>query len=290
MAHSLGLKSIAIYRDGSKLSQPLSSAAPSLSIAEIEQKAQLTNRAIANSPPPCPDVSGDPPDIDDGIWDPQPDGTYKPRHGGQHYGVLENKPLKRGQRERLPWVRKGITQKVRIGGQTLYLRTGEYDDGRLGEFFLNMSKEGSTARALIEGFAKACSIAIQYGTPLDVLSDAFTGVRFEPSGIVEGHDAIHMCSSILDLVFRDLAQRYLYTKTEAGLESFAKDLANKQQPLGEEFEKVLYDNRYELYVASTAGAAQVRPTGELCPECGNELRHAGSCWQCHNCSYNTGCG
>jgi ribonucleoside-diphosphate reductase alpha chain len=263
MAHHLGLKSIAIYRDGSKLTQPLSTA-------NIEKKIKvedtLTQYAGAN--------------YTDEIIE-----AHRQEIKHEVKTILSG-GLLRGERERLPWHRSGQIHKMRVGGQSLYLHTGEYNDGRLGEFFLTMSKEGSTARALVEGFAKCASIALQHGVPLETLCDAFTSVRFEPSGIVEGHDEIKMCSSILDLVFRHLSGRYLHGRT-----NFAQDLAKKQQPLGEVFQKVLDENRYELYVASTIGAAQISRAEDICPECGHHALHrSGTCFTCHVCRYTTGCG
>ncbi len=112
-------------------------------------------------------------------------------------------------RARLPDRRKGYTQKARVGGHNLYLRTGEYDDGQLGEIFLDMHKEGASFRSLMNNFAIAVSLGLQYGVPLEEFVDAFTGTRFEPSGEVEGNAAITTASSILDYVFRELAVSYL---------------------------------------------------------------------------------
>jgi ribonucleoside-diphosphate reductase alpha chain len=112
-------------------------------------------------------------------------------------------------RERLPQRRKGYTQKANVGGHKVYLRTGEYEDGRVGEIFIDMHKEGAAFRSVMNNFAIAISIGLQYGVPLDEFVDAFTFTRFEPSGMVEGNDAIKMSTSILDYVFRELAISYL---------------------------------------------------------------------------------
>ncbi|OWK23960.1 hypothetical protein AJ87_26580 [Rhizobium yanglingense] len=111
--------------------------------------------------------------------------------------------------EKLPGRRKGYTQKAKIGGHTIFLRTGEYDDGRLGEIFLDMNKEGSALRAFINNFAISVSLGLQYGVPLEEYVDAFTFTKFEPAGIVTGNDAIKNATSILDYVFRELAISYL---------------------------------------------------------------------------------
>jgi ribonucleoside-diphosphate reductase alpha chain len=113
------------------------------------------------------------------------------------------------ERERMPDRRKGYTQKAVVGGHKVYLRTGEYDDGRLGEIFIDMHKEGAALRSLLNNFAIAVSLGLQYGVPLDEYVDAFTFTRFEPSGPVQGNEAIKNATSILDYVFRELAVSYM---------------------------------------------------------------------------------
>ncbi|NQV81409.1 MAG: vitamin B12-dependent ribonucleotide reductase, partial [Alphaproteobacteria bacterium] len=105
--------------------------------------------------------------------------------------------------------RKGYTQKANVGGHKVYLRTGEFDDGNLGEIFIDMHKEGSAFRSLMDGFAIAISLGLQYGVPLDEFVESFTFTRFEPSGMVEGNEAIKMATSVLDYLFRELAISYL---------------------------------------------------------------------------------
>ncbi len=112
-------------------------------------------------------------------------------------------------REKLPARRKGYTQKAVVGGHKVYLRTGEYDDGRLGEIFIDMHKEGATFRSLMNNFAIAISLGLQYGVPLEEYVEAFTFTRFEPAGFVQGNDAIKNATSLLDYVFRELAVSYL---------------------------------------------------------------------------------
>ena len=113
------------------------------------------------------------------------------------------------ERERLPDRRKGYTQKAVVGGHKVYLRTGEYQDGRLGEIFIDMHKEGAAFRSLMNNFAIAISVGLQYGVPLEEYVDAFTFTRFEPAGLVQGNDAIKNATSIIDYVFRELAISYL---------------------------------------------------------------------------------
>src|SRR5207253_1607953 len=113
------------------------------------------------------------------------------------------------ERERMPDLSKGYTQKAVVGGHKVYLRTGEYDDGRLGEIFIDMHKEGAALRSLLNNFAIAVSLGLQYGVPLEEYVDAFTFTRFEPAGPVQGNDSIKYSTSILDYVFRELAVSYL---------------------------------------------------------------------------------
>src|ERR1700710_2449982 len=113
------------------------------------------------------------------------------------------------EREKMPDRRKGYTQKAVVGGHKVYLRTGEYDDGRIGEIFIDMHKEGASFRSLMNNFAIAISLGLQYGVPLEEYVEAFTFTRFEPSGFVQGNDAIKNATSILDYVFRELAISYL---------------------------------------------------------------------------------
>ncbi len=178
----LGLKANALYRDGSKLSQPLQSQL----IADEED--------------------------DDDVIEAFLDKPAAARAAGLAEKIVE-KVVERivvmRERERMPDRRKGYTQKAVVGGHKVYLRTGEYDDGRLGEIFIDMHKEGAALRSLLNNFAIAVSLGLQYGVPLDEYVDAFTFTRFEPSGPVQGNDSIKFATSILDYVFRELAVSYM---------------------------------------------------------------------------------
>ncbi len=125
-------------------------------------------------------------------------------------------------RESLPARRKGYTQKARVGGRKIYLSTGEYADGRLGEIFIDMHEGGAAFRSLMNNFAIAISIGLQYGVPLEEYVAAFTFTRFDPAGLVHGNDAINNATSILDYVFRELAVSYL------GRDDLAHDAAQEQ--------------------------------------------------------------
>ena len=182
LSWKLALKANALYRDGSKLSQPLQSQL----IADGE-------------------------DDDDVIE------TFLEKPAASRASALAEKVVEKvverivvmRERERMPDRRKGYTQKAVVGGHKVYLRTGEYDDGRLGEIFIDMHKEGAALRSLLNNFAIAVSLGLQYGVPLDEYVDAFTFTRFEPSGPVQGNDSIKYATSILDYVFRELAVSYL---------------------------------------------------------------------------------
>ncbi|QND46941.1 vitamin B12-dependent ribonucleotide reductase [Rhizobium lusitanum] len=179
LSWKLGLKANALYRDGSKLSQPLNS-----SLIEDEDDEDALEEFL-QAPAAAQAVT-----VTEKIIE----------------RIIEK--VVRSQ-EKLPGRRKGYTQKAKIGGHTIFLRTGEYDDGRLGEIFLDMNKEGSALRALINNFAISVSLGLQYGVPLEEYVDAFTFTKFEPAGIVTGNDAIKNATSILDYVFRELAISYL---------------------------------------------------------------------------------
>jgi len=135
---------------------------------------------------------------------PEPD-SYEDQRGDGQGSPVAHHP----QRERLPNRRDGYTQKARVGGQKIYLRTGDYPDGRLGEIFIDMHKEGATFRSLMNNFAIAVSLGLQHGVPLEEFVDAFTATRFEPAGLVEGNEKIKRATSILDYIFRELAVSYL---------------------------------------------------------------------------------
>ena len=182
LSWKLGIKANALYRDGSKLSQPLQS------------------QLIADE------------DDDDDVIEAFLDKPATARAAALAEKVVE-KVVERivvmRERERMPDRRKGYTQKAVVGGHKIYLRTGEYDDGKLGEIFIDMHKEGAALRSLLNNFAIAVSLGLQYGVPLDEYVDAFTFTRFEPSGPVQGNNSIKYATSILDYVFRELAVSYL---------------------------------------------------------------------------------
>jgi ribonucleoside-diphosphate reductase alpha chain len=183
LSWKLALKANALYRDGSKLSQPLSASL----IAEDEEDEDEAVEALAALPAPARAALA----------------------AERIVERLVEREVAVRTREKLPGRRKGYTQKAVVGGHKVYLRTGEYDDGRLGEIFIDMHKEGAAFRAMMNNFAIAISLGLQYGVPLEEYVEAFTFTRFEPAGMVQGNEAIKNATSILDYLFRELAISYL---------------------------------------------------------------------------------
>ncbi|MCX4241637.1 vitamin B12-dependent ribonucleotide reductase [Paraliomyxa miuraensis] len=190
----LALKAIALYRDGSKLSQPLSAAL----LGELED-----------------DMEDEEDDDDELTVGDEPDGqlplvaltTSRPKVVEKISEKMVYRYL--AKRRKMPDRRGGYTQKATIGGHKVYIHTGEYADGSLGEIFIDMHKEGAAFRSLMNCFAIAISLGMQYGVPLEEFVDAFTFTRFEPNGPVQGHPHIKMSTSIIDYIFRELAISYL---------------------------------------------------------------------------------
>ena len=143
-------------------------------------------------------------------------------------GIKTNKFYKKtNNRAKMPDRRKGYIQKVSIGDHKIYLHTGEYDDGKVGEIFIDMNKEGVLVKALMNNFAIAISLGLQYGVPLDEFVDAFIETKFEPSGEIKGNDRILSASSILDYIFRELAISYLGREDLAHTPSISKNTSNR---------------------------------------------------------------
>jgi ribonucleoside-diphosphate reductase alpha chain len=194
----LGLKANALYRDGSKLSQPLAAALLD-DVVEDDDEESFAERLI-EAP-----AAARAPMVAERVAERVIERVIEKRIVEEKLIEVERAPG----RDKLPDRRKGYTQKAIVGGHKVYLRTGEYDDGKLGEIFIDMHKEGAAFRSLMNNFAIAVSLGLQYGVPLEEYVEAFTFTRFEPSGIVTGNDAIKMATSILDYLFRELAISYL---------------------------------------------------------------------------------
>ena len=241
-SHRKGLKANAIYRDHSKLSQPLSSE------SDVDQEVpdQATTTAVQ----------------------------------------LAEKIVVRylAERRKLPNRRPGYTQKVKIGTHTVYLRTGEYEDGTLGEIFIDMHKEGAAFRSVMNAFAIAVSLGLQHGVPLDEFVDAFTFMTFEPNGPVIGHDRIKNSSSVIDYLFRELAVTYLKRD----------DLAHVSEKAAEfkrEVTKAIGEDEDGKKVFSDSAASKLQGyTGDCCRGCGQyKMVRSGTCLKCDNCGETSGC-
>jgi ribonucleoside-diphosphate reductase alpha chain len=260
----LGLKAVALYRDGSKLSQPLSSAG---------QKTEDPHAA--------------PPKL---------------------------------RRRRLPKRRHGFTQEARIGGHKVFLRSGEYEDGTIGEIFIDMHKEGAAFRSMMNCFAIAVSMGLQYGVPLEDLVDQFTFTRFEPQGRVDGHENIRNCTSVVDYVFRVLGLEYLNRTDLAHVlpeEGRGHEHA-AAHPVGFEHHRGNGNGKHTAPEAAkpatpaatpvTAAAPPARGRAEaaadagpqamlgkfsgdapFCDNCGHITIRNGTCFKCLNCGNSMGC-
>lgn len=237
LSWSLGVKANALYRDGSKLSQPLSGAL-------IEEDDEDLEEILCDAP------------------------------SGERAKVLAEKIVERiiikevrnRSRDKLPGRRKGYTQKAIVGGHKVYLRTGEYENGKIGEIFIDMHKEGAGFRAMMNNFAIAISVGLQYGVPLEEFVDAFTFTRFEPAGLVQGNDSIKNATSVLDYIFRELAVSYLdrtdlaHVKPEG--ESFDTLGLGVKEGTKEE-KKVSEDNLAMIKQVSSTGYLRKRLPQEL---------------------------
>ena len=301
-------KSIALYRDGSKLSQPLMSGT-SLTVALAEDEELLAEGLV--SAEKAVEIMAD--------ALPTPDAHQIARKVVTRYIA---------QRRRLPERRTGYIQKAKIGGHTVYLHTGQYEDGSLGEIFIDMAKEGAAFRSLMNCFAVAISLGLQHGVPLEEFVDAFVFSRFEPLGPVQGNERIKMATSIIDYLFRELAINYLgrydlaHGVTEDDLrpdalrsvaEDDLEDAASERSPHGEasgdqhEIQMTLDDMGNppdpsldpgpltpgatgDLRQASVTEAVRMGFSGDPCPDCGQfMLVPNGNCFKCTGCGATTGC-
>ena len=265
----LGLKSIALYRDGSKSSQPLNTSDDSNDKAESKETVRAVDAPVREwlTPPPT-------------------------------------------RRHRLPKKRHGFTQEARIGGHKVFLRTGEYEDGSLGEIFIDMHKEGAAFRSLMNCFAISVSMGLQHGVPLDGYVRQFTFTRFEPQGIVEGHPNIKFSTSIIDYVFRVLGVEYLKRydfaqvppKEEQEELQNPTDVAAVQRLEGStpsEPPREIKPADQVTFGFDDAAAAQPnaldQQLGEMmgdapmCDKCGHITVRNGACYKCLNCGNSMGC-
>lgn len=271
----LGLKAVAIYRDGCKASQPLNSTTDTASAAvkapedfELPEAQELVSKLQA-------------------------------RHGMEVFAKA-SLPTKR---QRLPKNRAGTTQEATIGGTKLFLRVGEYPDGRVGELFIDMHKEGAAFRAMANSFAIAVSIGLQYGVPLEDFVEQFTFVRFEPHGPVQDDAHIKHATSVLDYVFRHLGVNYLnredlsHVKPISPMRFGGRALvmpgetarpAVVSMPPPAPSEMSSYDAQ-SSYSQSPELAASKKSGAPFCDSCGHQTVRNATCWRCLNCGTSMGC-
>lgn len=295
LSWELGTKANALYRDGSKLSQPLSNKSD---VEETEEEDAIS--AVDNALAGAATLSIEELTQEQVLEAAQKilDNSKSTEFMRQLSGIVE--------RKKLPWKRRGFTQKAKVGGQTLFVRTGEYNDGTLGEIFIDMHREGATFRSLMNCFSIAVSIGLQYGVPLDEYVSKFTFARFEPSGMVEGHPNIKNSTSIIDYIFRLLGFEYLDrtdlvhikpTKEEAQAKVEAKQ--NKMSDTPKPTVSVTSAptvkpvSAAQPATAASFSAQQPKATsGDAlpCTNCGSlALIRNGTCHLCTNCGTTTGC-
>jgi ribonucleoside-diphosphate reductase alpha chain len=291
----LGLKAVALYRDGCKASQPLSTSAKAQ-----DEKALDSEKLAAQTTPPDP------------LLAPVPHGTQA--EGQLTLPMAQNTRLY-GQRIRLPKRRKGYTQEARVGGHKIFLRTGEYDSGSLGEIFIDMHKEGAAFRSLMNCFAMSVSIGLQYGVPLQTYVDQFTFTRFEPQGPVEGHPYVKFSTSIVDFVFRALGVDYLKRHDLAHIKPDIGDTVPvppeppSRRQLPEPQVEVRDGEPLPHTREATARSAAMDETlgdgtsgspldaqldtmmgdAPVCDVCGHITVRNGACYKCLNCGNSMGC-
>ncbi|MFO0658261.1 MAG: vitamin B12-dependent ribonucleotide reductase [Polyangiaceae bacterium] len=274
----LGLKAVALYRDGCKASQPLSTS-------KKEDKEEKTEKveakpAAVEIPPPAAAT-------------PAPTSVVI---------KVEQRIKPSGTRVRLPTKRTGFTQEARVGGHKIFLRTGEYADGTLGEIFIDMHKEGAAFRSLMNCFAMAVSVGLQYGVPLSTFVEQFTFTRFEPQGMVEGHPNVKMATSIVDYLFRVLGIEYLHrydlahVKPESNIADPADNARMQSSPppaaMPDVVEKLVSrSTSFDGGGASALSAQLEEMMGDapVCDGCGNITVRNGACYKCLNCGNSMGC-
>jgi ribonucleoside-diphosphate reductase alpha chain len=316
----LGLKAIAIYRDGCKLSQPLSAG---------DKDAKKDNKAAAMAGParlPA-DAKGLAlalqsflqlsPEQAQRMAEACFDKGSPAKAAGQAVTAPHTAPpaLLSTMRRRLPSKRHGLTQEAKVGGNKIFLRTGEYEDGSLGEIFIDMHKEGAALRSVMNCFAMLVSIALQYGVPLEILVEQFVFTRFEPQGPVQGHDRVKFATSVIDYVFRALGVEYLNRDDLAHVTpeaAAATPLANMGAEPGSQAAPPSPANVAKAAqkagngTGSTsmgsnpppsrkASASQDEFLGRLsgdapfCDVCGHITVRNGTCYKCLNCGNSMGC-
>jgi ribonucleoside-diphosphate reductase alpha chain len=307
MSWELGLKACALYRDGSKLSQPLSN--------KSDKKKKLDETiSEENAASLAADISTM---VDMGklTIDDLLDEMNK-RVQSSADTTLKRQLAMIVERRALPAKRRGFNQKAKINGQTLFLRTGEYNDGTLGEIFIDMAKEGATMRSMLNCFAIAISIGLQYGVPLEEYVEKFVFTRFEPSGMVD-HPNIKSATSIVDFMFRSLAYEYLgrndlvHVLDKPEVQNLGNEAWDENTPTIGERKPELSEVRvvgsaapqpvkaahrtasvqkiHNPMDAVNAAAKSMQSDAPACNTCGHITVRSGTCYKCLNCGNSMGC-
>jgi len=265
----LGLKAVALYRDGCKASQPLSNKAD-------DDKDDGKSKNPVKASPKAEPIAAAP--------------EVKPA------AAAAQAVHPTGVRVRLPRKRSGFTQEAKVGGHKIFLRTGEYVDGTLGEIFVDMHKEGAAFRSLMNCFSMSVSIGLQYGVPLQTFVDQFTFTRFEPQGMVEGHDNVKMSTSIVDYIFRVLGVEYLQRYDLAHVQP-EPAIADPGETTGEEPASLRTEPTRAVQASSThehasgidAQLEEMMGDAPVCDSCGHITVRNGACYKCLNCGNSLGC-
>jgi ribonucleoside-diphosphate reductase alpha chain len=300
MSWELGLKANALYRDGSKMSQPLSNKSDTKKKAGAEKEEAEAEPVVETSN--IVDMSKL--TIDELLEE------VNKRMQNSPDTILKGRLAKIVERKTLPPKRRGITQKAKINGQALFLRTGEYNDGTVGEIFIDMAKEGATVRSMLNCFAIAISIGLQYGVPLEEFVEKFVFTRFEPSGMVE-HPNIRSTTSIIDFIFRSLAYEYLgrndlvHILDQPEVKNAIPDAWEEGMPTIGERTPELSEVRVTpgVGVAPQAGKPHshthqdstqnymksMQSDAPACNTCGHITIRSGTCYKCLNCGNSMGC-
>jgi ribonucleoside-diphosphate reductase alpha chain len=311
LSWSLGLKANALYRDGSKLSQPLSTKSDKKEKTEDAENAVTED--VANAPAESNIV-----DLGKLTVEELLDEVTK-RMQASSDTQLKRALSRIVERKALPAKRRGFTQKAKINGQVLFLRTGEYQDGTLGEIFIDLAKEGSTLRSLMNCFAIAISVGLQYGVPLEEFVEKFVFTKFEPAGMVD-HPNIKTTTSLVDFVFRALAYEYLNrtdlvhvldkpqvgnTGEEEGETTFlgkpelssirvtaptavAQTTPAATPVAAAKVEKLVSKGEYGMDAVNQA-AKNMQSDAPSCNTCGHITIRSGTCYKCLNCGNSMGC-
>ncbi len=297
LSWQLGLKANALYRDGCKLSQPLSTKSEKKKKkpdADTTQAVIEENATQTDAKPSIADLT---------VEELLEEITHRMQQSNDT--VLKRQLSQIVERKTLPSKRRGFTQKAKVGGQVLFLRTGEYSDGTLGEIFIDLAKEGSTLRSLMNCFAIAISVGLQFGVPLEEYVEKFVFTKFEPAGMVD-HPNIKTTTSLVDFIFRALAYEYLgrtdlvHVLDKPEISSLGNEkesisllgkpaLSNMHVSSPEKKQKVAKKQATESLDAMNTAMKNMQSDAPACNVCGHLTIRSGTCYKCLNCGNSMGC-